>query len=119
MYYGLSANLIFILHLIFIIFVIFGGLLVFIIKKIAFIHIPSFVYASYTELFHTVCPLTYLENWLLRKANMKNYPNSFIEQYLVPIVYPNNLTVEIQFYLGCLLIFINIVIYILVIQYKK
>ena len=119
MYYGLGANLTFTIHLAFGVFVIFGALILFVSKKIAFIHIPSVIYGAYTELSHSICPLTYLENWFLRKAGMKSYPSSFIEQYLIPIVYPNNLTVELQFYLGFLLILTNIVIYILAIKFLK
>ena len=119
MYYGLGANLTFAMHFAFIVFVIFGALILFVSKKIAFIHVPSVIYGAYTELSHSICPLTYLENWFLRKAGMKSYPSSFIEQYLIPIVYPNNLTVELQFYLGFLLIFTNIVIYILAIKFLK
>jgi len=119
MYYGLGANLTLAVHFTFIVFVIFGALLVFASKKIAFIHIPSVIYGAYIELSHSVCPLTYLENWFLRKAGMKSYSNSFIEQYIIPIVYPNNLTVELQFYLGFLLIFTNIVIYVLAIKFFK
>ena len=119
MYYGLGANLTRAVHFTFIVFVIFGVLLVFASKKIAFIHIPSVICGAYIELSHSVCPLTYLENWFLRKAGMKSYSNSFIEQYIIPIVYPNNLTVELQFYLGFLLIFTNIVIYVLTIKFFK
>jgi len=119
MYYGLGANLTLAVHFTFIFFVIFGALLVFASKKIAFIHIPSVIYGAYIELSHSVCPLTYLENWFLRKAGMKSYSNSFIEQYIIPTVYPNNLTVELQFYLGFLLIFTNIVIYVLAIKFFK
>ena len=119
MYYGLGANLTLAVHFTFIVFVIFGALLVFASKKIAFIHIPSVIYGAYIELSHSVCPLTYLENWFLRKAGMKSYSNSFIEQYIIPTVYPNNLTAELQFYLGFLLIFTNIVIYVLAIKFFK
>ena len=119
MYYGLGANLTLAVHFTFIVFVVFGALLVFASKKIAFIHVPSVIYGACIELFHFVCPLTYLENWFLRKAGMKNYSSSFIEHYLIPIVYPDNLTAELQFYLGFLLILTNIVIYILVIKFFK
>ena len=119
MYYELGANLTLTVHFAFIVFVIFGALLLFTSKKIAFIHIPSVVYGACIELFHFICPLTYLENWFLRKAGMKSYSNSFIEQYIIPTVYPNNLTVELQFYLGFLLIFTNIFIYVLAIKFFK
>ena len=119
MYYELVANLTLAVHFAFIVFVIFGALILFVSIKIAFIHIPSVIYGAYIELSHSICPLTYLENWFLRKAGMKSYSNSFIEQYLIPIVYPNNLTVELQFYLGFLLIFTNIVIYVLAINFFR
>ena len=119
MYYGLGANLTLVVHFTFIVFVIFGALLVFASKKIAFIHIPSVIYGAYIELSHSVCPLTYLENWFLKQADLKSYSSSFIEHYLIPIVYPDNLTAELQFYLGFLLILTNIVIYILAIKFFK
>jgi len=119
MFYGLGANLTFAAHFFFIVFVIFGALLFFVSKKIVFIHVPSIIYAAYIELSHSICPLTYLENWFLNKAGITSYPSSFIEQYLISIVYPNHLTVELQFYLGLLLIFTNIVIYVLIIKFFK
>ena len=109
--YELAANLTLIVHFAFILFVIFGALLFFVAKKIVFIHIPAIIWGSYIELTHSICPLTYLENWLLQKANLTTYSEGFIQYYLVPIVYPTNLTKDIQIYLGIGLIVINIVIY--------
>tara|TARA_B100000029_G_scaffold66514_1_gene59437 strand:- start:21 stop:389 length:369 start_codon:yes stop_codon:yes gene_type:complete len=107
----LAADIILIIHFLFILFVIFGALLLFVEKKIVFIHIPAIIWGSYIELTHSICPLTYLENWLLQKANLTTYSEGFIQNYLVPIVYPTNLTKDIQIYLGIGLIVINIVIY--------
>ena len=107
----LAADIILIIHFLFILFVIFGALLLFVEKKIVFIHIPAIIWGSYIELTHSICPLTYLENWLLQKANLTTYSEGFIQYYLVPIVYPTNLTKDIQIYLGIGLIVINIVIY--------
>ena len=109
--YELAADIILIIHFLFILFVIFGALLFFVSKKIVFIHIPAIIWGSYIELTHSICPLTYLENWLLQKANLTTYSEGFIQYYLVPIVYPTNLTKDIQIYLGISLIVINIVIY--------
>ncbi len=109
--YELAADIILIIHFLFIIFVIFGAFLFFVAKKIVFIHIPAIIWGSYIELTHSICPLTYLENWLLQKANLTTYSEGFIQYYLVPIVYPTNLTKDIQIYLGIGLIVINIVIY--------
>ena len=109
--YELFANLTLILHLIFILFVIFGGLLFFIFSKILYIHLPSLLWGIYIELTNSVCPLTYLENWFLNKAELETYSNGYIKNYLYPIIYPEGLTSNIQIYLGITLIFINILIY--------
>jgi len=107
----LAADIILIIHFLFILFVIFGALLLFVEKKIVFIHIPAIIWGSYIELTSSICPLTYLENWFLHKANLTTYSEGFIQNYLVPIVYPTNLTKDLQIYLGIALIVINIVLY--------
>ena len=109
--YELAAEIILIIHFLFIIFVIFGALLFFVAKKIVFIHIPAIIWGSYIELTHSICPLTYLENWFLHKSNLTIYSEGFIQNYLVPIVYPMSLTKDLQIFLGIGLIVINIVIY--------
>ena len=109
--YELASDLTLIIHFAFILFVIFGALLFFITTKIIFIHIPAFIWGSYIELTNSICPLTYLENWFLHKANLTTYSEGFIQNYLVPIVYPVSLTKDLQIYLGIALMFINIVFY--------
>ena len=109
--YELAANLTLIVHFAFILFVVFGALLFFVTTKVIFIHIPAFIWGSYIELTHSICPLTYLENWFLDKANLTIYSEGFIENYIVPIVYPADLTKNLQIYLGITLIVINIIIY--------
>ena len=109
--YELFANLTLIIHLIFILFVIFGGLLFFIFSKIIYIHPLALLWGIYIELTNSICPLTHLENWFLYKGELTTYSNNFINNYLIPIIYPEGLTNEIQIYLGISLIVINILIY--------
>ena len=117
--YELAANLIFIVHFIFILFVVFGALLFFVATKIIFVHFPPLIWGSYIELTNSICPLTYLENWFLHKANLTTYSEGFIQSYLVPIVYPMSLTKDLQIYLGIALIVINIVIYVFIFNKLK
>jgi len=118
--YELLANLTLISHFIFILFVIFGGLLFFIFSKIIYIHFPALLWGIYIELTNSNCPLTYLENWFLYKGELTTYSDGFIKNYLFPIIYPTGLTSEIQIYLGVSLIVINILIYGLIfINFKK
>jgi len=117
--YELFANLTLIIHLIFILFVIFGGLLFFIFSKIIYIHFPALLWGIYIELTNSICPLTYLENWFLYQAGLTTYSNNFINNYLFPIIYPEGLTTDIQTYIGITLIVINIFIYGLIFKNLK
>jgi len=118
--YELAADLALIVHFAFILFVVFGALLFFILKKIIYIHFPALIWGIYIEFTHSVCPLTYVENWFLQKANLNTYPESFIQNYLIPIIYPSSLTNSQQMYLAIALIIINIIIYGFIInKFKK
>ena len=107
----MAANLTLIVHFAFILFVVLGALLFFVSTKIVFIHIPAFIWGSYIELTHSICPLTYLENWFLHKSNLTTYSEDFIQNYLVSIVYPTNLSTDLQIYLGIAIIVVNMIIY--------
>ena len=117
--YELFANLTLIIHLIFILFVIFGGLLFFIFSKIIYIHLPALFWGIYIELTNSICPLTYLENWFLYQGGLTTYSSNFINNYLFPIIYPEGLTTDIQTYIGITLIVINIFIYGLIFKNLK
>jgi len=117
--YELAADLTLIVHFAFILFVVFGALLFFFSTKIVFIHIPAFIWGSYIELTHSICPLTYLENWFLHKANLTTYSEGFIQNYLVFIVYPTNLSKDLQIYLGIVILVANMIIYGLIISRLK
>ncbi|MBO6493669.1 MAG: DUF2784 domain-containing protein [Pelagibacteraceae bacterium] len=109
--YELAADFALIVHFAFIIFVVFGGLLFFVLTKIIYVHLPALFWGIYIELTHSICPLTYLENWFLQKADLKTYSEGFIQSYLAPIVYPKNLTEDLQIYFAIFLVVINSIIY--------
>jgi len=117
--YESLATLTLIIHFLFIIFVIFGGLLFFLKPWTLYFHVPAFLYGVYIEFTQSVCPLTYLENYLLTKANLATYSTTFIQNYLYAIIYPINLTKQIQISFGIALLIINGLIYGLIIKRKK
>lgn len=116
--YGLLADAVVVLHLLFIVFVAFGGLLGFKWLRVVWLHLPALVWGAAAEFFGLICPLTPLENHLRRLGNEAGYSGDFIANYLVPIVYPAALTREIQWLLGALLILFNLVVYVLVVWRK-
>lgn len=109
--YSALADLLIVVHFAFIILVIFGGLLIFWKKWIVFLHIPAVIWAALIEFKGWICPLTPLENQLRRAAGETGYTGGFIEQYLVPVFYYDNLTREIQILLGISIIVINVILY--------
>jgi hypothetical protein len=117
--YEFLATLTLIVHFLFLLFVILGGLLFFIKPWILYFHIPAFFYGVYVELTQSICPLTYLENYFLTKANLATYTTTFIQNYLYAIIYPINLTKEIQISLAITLLIINGIIYGFIIKRKK
>ena len=113
------ATLTLILHFSFILFVIFGVLLILKFSKIIYFHIPAVVWGVYIELSHSICPLTHLENYFLKKAGKDQYSIDFIENYFFKIIYPPALNYEIQTYLGVILIFVNLVIYYYIVKKSR
>jgi hypothetical protein len=58
-----------------------------------------------------VCPLTPLENAFAMRAGMAGYEGSFIEHYLVPILYPEGLTPLAQWVLAGVVVGVNACVY--------
>ena len=109
--YQIAADILVVFHFVFICFVIAGGLLVLRWRWVAWIHLPVVIWGALVELMSWVCPLTPLENWLRRAAGGQGYSGGYIEYYLIPIIYPDGLTHEIQMILGGFVIVINLMIY--------
>jgi hypothetical protein len=109
--YVVLADLVLAVHLAFILFVVAGGLAVARWPGLAWLHLPAGLWAALIELADWRCPLTPLENWLRRSAGSGGYDESFVEHYLLPIVYPAGLTRGIQLALGFAVIALNVAVY--------
>ncbi len=118
MVYDLLADFILLLHLAFIAFVVIGGLLVLKNVKWAWLHVPAAVWGGLVEFTGWLCPLTPLEIWLRFKAGAGIYHESFISHYLLPLIYPTELTRNLQILLGTSVVMINLIVYSLVL-YKR
>jgi hypothetical protein len=106
-----TANFLTIVHLMFVLFVILGGLLLFWWPRTAFIHLPSLAWGVIIELNNWICPLTPLEQGLRRAAGEEGYSGGFINHYIIPLIYPEGLTPEIQQMLGFSVLLLNVIIY--------
>jgi hypothetical protein len=109
--YRLLADGVVAVHFLFVAFVVGGGLLVLRWPRLVLLHIPAVCWGALIELGGWSCPLTPLENGLRQAAGEAGYQQSFIEHYLVPIIYPTGLTRGIQLGMAALVILINLAIY--------
>ena len=114
--YSFLANATILLHLLFILFVVCGGLWVIRRPQAAFIHLPVAVWGAAVEIFGWICPLTPLENHFRRLAGGSDYSGDFVARYLLPLIYPENLTATTQQLLGGLVILINVIVYAIAIR---
>lgn len=111
MWQSIAADLIVVLHFGFVLFVVAGALLVLKWRWLAFLHIPAAVWGALIEFMGWICPLTPLENHLRHAAGQAGYSGGFIEHYLMPILYPDGLTRNLQIGIGIFFVAINLAIY--------
>ena len=107
----LVADLLVVIHLGFILFVVGGGFLVIKWRWVCFLHLPAALWGALIELQGWLCPLTPLEQRLRLAAGEQGYTGGFIQHYLLPLIYPEALTRDIQIGLGVLVIVVNLAAY--------
>lgn len=111
MFYSFLADAVLLFHLAFILFVVFGALPVWYFPRLAWLHLPAVIWAGLIEVGGFVCPLTPLENQLRHLGGKAGYEGGFIEHYLLPIIYPDQLPRGVQAGLGVAVFIINVLAY--------
>jgi hypothetical protein len=105
------ADVVVILHALFVMFALLGGALVLWRPFIAIIHLPAAAWAAWVEFTGTICPLTPLENRWRTGAGAAGYDGGFIEHYLIPALYPEGLTSRMQIAFGLVVVVVNASLY--------
>ena len=103
MWHSWLADLVLSIHVGFVFFVIFAGLLV--------LNLPAAFWGAVVEFTGWICPLTPLENWLREQGNEAPYRSDFIAQYLLPLLYPEGLTHNVQLLFGTGVVVLNAAVY--------
>ena len=107
------ADAVVLFHLLFVAFAVAGGLLAFRYPRVVWVHLPALAWAAFVEFTGRICPLTPLENRLRAAGGMSGYEGGFVDHYLLPLLYPADLTRELQWTLGAGLVAFNVVVYVL------
>ena len=111
MLFSLLADLIVLLHFLYVLFVVLGGLLVLRYRWVALLHVPAALWGALVEITGWMCPLTPLEMRFRFLAGQAGYEDGFIEHYLLPLIYPPGLTRGMQISLGVAVALVNLAIY--------
>ncbi len=88
-------------------YVVFGAALLWRWPCSVWLHLPAALLGMFVELSGTVCPRTPLESRLQQTAGEQGYAGSFVAYYLLPLIYPDALTRELQVLLGAGLVLAN------------
>ena len=105
------ADALVVFHLAFVVFVILGGFLVWRWPRAAVAHLPALAWGVWIEVSGWICPLTPLENDLRGLAGEAGYRGGFLHHYVLPVLYPPDLTRPNQWVLAALLLTINGIAY--------
>jgi hypothetical protein len=111
MIYRALADLVLVTHLAFAVFTVVGGLLVLRRRSLLWLHLASVFWGVVIQWANWTCPLTPLESYLREMGGEVGYRGGFIEHYVSMILYPENLTIELRYLLGTVLIVVNLMIY--------
>ncbi len=105
------ADTVVVVHLAFVLFVLFGGLLVARWPKAAWGHLPCAAYGAAIEIGQWICPLTPLENELRRRGGEAGYRGGFVEHEVIPVLYPSSLPAGATWVLAGIVVAVNVTVY--------
>ena len=88
MLWNLAADLVIVIHLLWILFLIGGAAIGRRTAWVKWLHVGALVFSLLLQLFQWTCPSTYLEVWLRRQADPRGgYPGDFLAHYAERLVY--------------------------------
>ena len=111
MIYSLLADLVVLVHAMFVLFAVLGGLVVLRWPRLAWLHVPAAIWGGVIELMGWICPLTHLEVHFRRLGGEAGYTGEFIGHYLEPLLYPLWLTPRLQVSIGIGVMVLNAAVY--------
>ena len=111
MVWSILADAVLVLHGLFIVWAVAGGVAVLRWPRLAWAHLPALAWGVWIEASAGICPLTPIENALRWRAGQSGIGTSFVDHYLGALVYPQGLTPAAQARLAIGLVAINAAVY--------
>ncbi len=114
MLYRFLADTVLIVHFAFAVFTLLGGLLLLRFPKLMPFHLAALCWAVVVQWANLICPLTPLENHLRVLGHQDGYAAGFVEHFVLKVMYPDDLTVELRYLIGMVLVAVNAAVYVVV-----
>ncbi|HSC55554.1 MAG TPA: DUF2784 domain-containing protein [Nitrospira sp.] len=109
--YSFLADLLVVLHMAFVLFVLFGGLLTVKWPRALWLHLPAVAWGALVEFTGWFCPLSSYEYSLRMQGGESADQGDFVSRWFLPVLYPDFLTPRIQVAFGGLILVMNVTIY--------
>ena len=108
---AIAADVVLVAHALFVLFAVFGALLVVVDYRIAFVHIPVVAWSSIVNLAHGTCPLTPLERELRIQAGQASFEGGWIKNYIEPWLRPLGMPPRLELVAGISIVVWNALLY--------
>lgn len=116
MLYRVLADAVVVLHALFIVFSVLGGLLALRWPKVVFLHLPAAAWGVIVQVVvGGVCPLTPLENYLRDRGHEPGIGESFVDYYITNAIYVSDPPAWLHTALGLGVLVVNVTVYSIVI----
>ena len=111
MIHRLGADIVLVGHFLFAAFAVFGGVLVAVNARWAWLHVPAVLWSSFVNLMGRTCPLTPIEKSLRARAGQTGYSGGFIQHYVGRAVYPRGMPRSMELIAGVSVLAGNLLVY--------
>lgn len=107
----IAADLVLLSHFAFVLFAVFGAILLLFEPALMWVHLPVVVWSALVNLAGWTCPLTPLEQALRARAGQEGYSGGFVQHYVGGMVYPRGMPRQMELIAGVSVLAWNIVLY--------
>jgi hypothetical protein len=108
---AIAADVVLVAHGLFALFAVFGGFLLIVDWRFAFIHVPVVAWSAFVNLRHRTCPLTPLEQQLRVRAGQAAFKGGWLQNYIEPWLRPRGMPRQLELVAGVSIIVGNVILY--------
>jgi Protein of Unknown function (DUF2784) len=109
-----AANVVLVLHIVFVVLALAGGFAVLVSPWWMLVHVPIVIWSAIINVVGGTCPLTPLESKLRGESGDPGLNEGFLAHYIGPLVYPGATPRQLERLVGVFIIVWNLLVYLFV-----